>query len=287
MKLQTKVTLSESQKAQIVARGEVLQTVYTFEMTAKYAATFSRLHDSYYVAYAVENDHIEIRNLEKLLVQSGGHHISNDFSDAVASGKLTDGSNCDILMQEIEKLLDDRDTATQAAKAEEEAQAKKDATREESEQGKRAAEAAEHDRQLAESNAKEMKKAAARKAKHEAEKAEKVVWIKAHGSERLQKGIAAGYHCQKIYVAERGKIDLGSEYILDYDENIATKDRSCPTLEALNEAERLTESGIEARVKWLPGGTGTVDEDGYYDSEPSGCEAVEAILLGSYFYKEF
>ncbi len=290
MKLSIKATFSESQKAQIVARGDQIGSIYTFEMTAKYAAVFPKLDGDYHVSdeginmagHAIKVN--EYRNEAGKWI--GNFMLDYAFPIWIAKGTLKDGASCDPVMQKIEKLLDAKEAANQATQE----KAEEDAARQERERPAREAQEARdaEEKRIAREtrDAEEAERKAARQAEIETAKAEKLAWIEAQGSERLQKGIAAGYHCQKIYTTERGKIELGSDYILDYDGKIATKDRSCPSLEALNEAERLTGAGITARVKWLPNGTETADEDGYWDCEPSGCEAVEAKLLGLRFYLE-
>lgn len=292
MKLQIKATFYESQKAQIVARGEEIGSIYTFEMAHKYTALFPRLQGDYHVT----SEMIDLRGHAIKVAEyrnEAGKHISNYWLDdaisaAIADGSLKDGASCEPIMQKIEKLLDMKDAAKQAERQ----KAEEDAARKERERpAKEAKEAKEaEERRIAKeaSAIEDAKRKTAQKAEIETAKAEKLAWIEAHGSERLQKGFAAGYHCQKIYTSERGIADLGSDYELDYDEDVERRDRSCPSLEALNEAERLTEIGITAKVVWLPNGTAT--EKDCYDygcdmQQP--CEAVEAILLGNYFYRTF
>ena len=113
MKLQTQVALSESQKAQIVARGEVLKTEYTFEMSPKYAATFPQLDR--YNAFQVVQDEIKIVRPDNLYITEyrdvdgnriERHEVRYDFCTAVASGSIKDGASCDPIMQKIVELLD-------------------------------------------------------------------------------------------------------------------------------------------------------------------------------------
>jgi len=105
------------------------------------------------------------------------------------------------------------------------------------------------------------------------------VWAAEHGSDRLKKGLDAGYSCKKLYFTERGQEDLGEDYVLDYDESIKTKDRSCPSLEALEEESRINALYPKsAKIVWCPNGLG---EDEYED----GCEAVEVMHLGQLYYK--
>jgi len=105
------------------------------------------------------------------------------------------------------------------------------------------------------------------------------VWAAEHGSDRLKKGLEAGYSCKKLYFTERGREDLGEGYVLDYDESIKTKDRSCPSLEALEEEARINALYPESsKIVWCPNG---LDEEEY----EGGCEAVEVLYLGQLYYK--
>lgn len=284
MKLSIRVALTESQKAQIVARGEEITDKYIFEMSQKYAAVFPHLRGN----YTVSDESIHIVDLNRLIIynQHGtwDYSVEKDFLSVIADGTLQAGASCDRIMQKISDLV----AAKDAEQEERTKKAEEAALKEERERPEREArEAREAEEKRIAQDAEKAEREATQRAESEAARAEKLAWIEAHGSERLQKGIAAGYHCQKIYVTERGNADLGSGYELDYNAKIERKDRSCPTLEALNEAERLTETGIKAKVVWLPRGTETEDEDGYYDCEWTSCEAVEAILLKNYFYKTF
>lgn len=292
MKLQIKATFYESQKAQIVARGEEIGSIYTFEMAHKYAALFPKLRGDYSVSSEMINLAGHAIKVAEYRNEAGkwinNYWLDDAIESAIAGGTLKEGASCDPVMQKIEKLLDAKDVARHA----EQQKAKEDAARKERERPAREAQEAQEAEERRITNeardTEEAERKAAKQAANETAKAEKLAWIEAHGSERLQKGIAAGYHCQKIYVGERGKTDLGSDYELDYDAEVERKDRSCPTLEALNEAERLTETGIAAKVVWLPNGTATEKDCYEYDCDmQQPCEAVEAILLRYYFYRTF
>lgn len=115
--------------------------------------------------------------------------------------------------------------------------------------------------------------------KREAEAlASQLAWIKEHGSERLIKSFDKGYKCKKLYLLERLKHDVGN-YVLDYDAKIERKGRSCPSMEALLEVERIEKiEGItEAKVVWLPYGTAIED---YNDAS----EGIEAKFFGYWIY---
>lgn len=112
--------------------------------------------------------------------------------------------------------------------------------------------------------------AAARRA---GEDALREAWVTEHGSEHLRKAYAAGYNCQRMYATERAALEHPS-YFLDFDGNAEWKSRSCPSLDALNEAER-----VHGTVVWLTAAPvdaeraeEVAEEDYDYVFEP--CEAV-------------
>ena len=130
------------------------------------------------------------------------------------------------------------------------------------------------------------------KASEAAREKKRLDWIKEHGSERLQLGVEQGHKCIKLYTLERFKHEIAEAvgsadaYVLDYDGDVETKDRSCPSLEALQEVKKLKESGLIAEVVWLPKGlSGLLDEPDYEDCE--GCEAIEVEHpdLSGYMYR--
>jgi len=108
--------------------------------------------------------------------------------------------------------------------------------------------------------------------------ASQLAWINEHGSERLKMSYDKGYKCKKLYLLERLKHDVGN-YVLDYDAKIERKNRSCPSMEALLEVERIEKmEGItEAKVVWLPNGTAIEDYD-------DACEGIEAKFFGYWIY---
>lgn len=105
-------------------------------------------------------------------------------------------------------------------------------------------------------------------------------WVKDHGSERLKMGVEEGYCCMKMYTFERFRYEITeaigdcNEYVLDYDEVVSAKDRSCPSLEALKEMRKLNAHGLEARILWLPNGLSELRKEGEYVIF-EGCEAIE------------
>ena len=159
-----------------------------------------------------------------------------------------------------------------------------------------------HETWLTEKAARDVRDAAERAEKTKKEEEEKAqqkiiknrreAWIAAQGSDLLKIGHEKGYACQKRYAQEWGTAELGTEYVLDYDEKVSRKNRSCPSEEALAEQvriEKLNLTDVDAvRVYWLPEGLDELDEDyqeGY--NEPTPREAVEVKAHGVYYYKLF
>lgn len=138
------------------------------------------------------------------------------------------------------------------------------------------------------------KKQAEEKAKAEAEakaeekfKAQSLAWAREHGSERLKKGMAKGYRCKQAFIREYCEQALGAGWRYDWNGNISTKDRSCPSLEALNLTEELEKDAwiSDVRIVWLPKGYEELSEPEDIDPEAEGFEAIEAKFLGYYIYK--
>jgi hypothetical protein len=119
------------------------------------------------------------------------------------------------------------------------------------------------------------------KAETKARKAEeRLAWARDHGSERLRRAIEADYNCNRLYWNERAALEYPG-YTLDYDGNAEWKDRSCPSLEALNERDEVLEThpGIKATIVWLTDEPQAWpiarDEKEYdYSEEFEQCEAV-------------
>lgn len=113
--------------------------------------------------------------------------------------------------------------------------------------------------------------------------ASQLAWIKEYGSEKLKKSFEKNYKCKKLYLLERLKHDVGENYLLDYNGDIKRKARSCPSMEALLEVERIEsiEGIADAKVVWLPHGLNTPDD---YEKYDSGSEGIEAKFFGYYIY---
>ena len=107
----------------------------------------------------------------------------------------------------------------------------------------------------------------------------KAAWIDANGSEHLQRAFARGHDCQRLYVIERAALELPG-YTVDFQDAAQWRDRSCPSVEALNEVDRVERldlrpaDEIEILIAWLtsPARAERPDEYGYEEFEP--CEAV-------------
>ncbi len=300
MKIRTIVNLTEAQKVLVVSRNESFpQRICTFEISPEKTEIISRLKGTIRVESGL--DGIVIQAIEdkyssdslqvdetygynaaaKWMVIQQRIFLKDVLAEAYATGTIKEGSNIDFaldIMAEGQKrceAIEENNKVVQAEKArkEEEERPAKEA------QVKADAEArAERERIEKEEKA---RKDAEVQARNEAIEAEKKAWIDEHGSERLQIGYAQGYRCQKLYEIERAQSILGSDYthISPEDE----KDRSCPSLKALQEVERLkTVIKKEAEIVWLPHGAAGEEE--------TGCEAVKAdpgTFSQHYFYKTF
>lgn len=105
--------------------------------------------------------------------------------------------------------------------------------------------------------------------------AAKAEWIAAHGSEYLQKAIAAGYNSQRAYVMERAAMELPG-YIVDLRDTARWNERTCPGPDALEEALR-----VKGTVVWLtslPGSEHEYPLDSYWEPE-------EAVVVRKYLGK--
>lgn len=144
-----------------------------------------------------------------------------------------------------------------------------------------AAEQAERDRKNAEARAKREAEEAAR----EAAEADKARWIEAHGSNHLRRAFGRGHDCQRMYVVERAAAELPG-YTVDFEDAAAWKSRPCPSLAALDEAERVERldlrpaEEIEVRIVWLTSPARA--ERLEYDEDPGEFEESEAIVVRGY-----
>lgn len=122
-----------------------------------------------------------------------------------------------------------------------------------------------------------------------AKNAAKKAWIEANGSERLRLGFAKGHNCEKLYTLELCD-SLPDDFALDYEGDVKTKERSCPSLEALKLSEELEKGHLpfvsSISIVWLPHALDDlIAEEDRYDEEPStGIEAIELKVNGHYAY---
>jgi hypothetical protein len=91
-----------------------------------------------------------------------------------------------------------------------------------------------------------------KEAKKEAEEREKAEWIQAHGSQHLREAFARGYDCQRMYITERVAKELPGYIVYKFDgrDEWELYDRSCPSVEALEEVKRMEKLGFHPVVKW-------------------------------------
>lgn len=144
---------------------------------------------------------------------------------------------------------------------------------------------AAHEEYLREEKEKEAKKSAEEAAKG-AKKAEELLaqterdkairaWVDQKGSDTLKLGFQKGYACKKRFLTEWGTVELGPEYVLDYDSDVSRNDRSCPTEAALNEQVRIENlhlQDLSVSVVWLPSGLSSVLHEP--DDSQEGVEVV-------------
>ncbi|NNG67539.1 hypothetical protein [Caldanaerobacter subterraneus] len=119
------------------------------------------------------------------------------------------------------------------------------------------------------------------KEKKQKELEEKKEWIEKYGSEYLKKAFAQGFDCQRLYVKERAAKEFPG-FIVDFDDRVSWKERSCPSEQALEEMIKLKEKGYDADVvwvTWVPADLQGEDEE-YYEFEEQ-----EAVVIRNYLGK--
>lgn len=154
---------------------------------------------------------------------------------------------------------------------------------------KRAVEQAEREQREAAAAAEKAREKRESDARQAAANAYRDAWIAEKGSPALRLGHEKGYACQKRFEQEWGAVELGPDYVLDYNGVVTAKDRSCPSESALKEQvriESLNLPGVTVQVCWLPRGLTQLKDDVDYDSEDS-CEAIEVQALDAYYYRVF
>ena len=119
--------------------------------------------------------------------------------------------------------------------------------------------------------------------KAKAAEAEKGAWIAEHGSAHLQRAVAEGYDCQRLYVLERAAIEA-AEFIVDFYNGAEWRERSCPTVAALDACDEARKLSLgEPFVAWLtcpPRPSKLEDFD-----EPEEFEECEAVVLRDFLGK--
>jgi hypothetical protein len=126
-----------------------------------------------------------------------------------------------------------------------------------------------------------------RAAKEREAKEEKAAWIQSFGSDRLKRAFAKDYSCEKQYITERAEAELGSEYQLDYDDEFEYKNRSCPSITALDEQDRIENLKLKnciVKIVWVTKDRSDSNSDEEYENEEY--EAVKVEYLQKYFYKQ-
>jgi len=121
--------------------------------------------------------------------------------------------------------------------------------------------------------------------KAKAAEAEKARWIDAHGSAHLKRATAEGYDCQRLYVLERAGLEA-PEFIVDFYSGAEWRERSCPTVAALDACDAALKLGLgEPVVVWLTSPARvTKIEDEYGDFEEP-FEPCEAVVLRDFLGK--
>lgn len=112
----------------------------------------------------------------------------------------------------------------------------------------------------------------------------KADWISEHGSDHLKRAIEKGHDCQRKYVIERAAIEAPG-YVVDFENAADWKERTCPSLSALNEADKAEALGIgDAEIVWLtdePRSSKRSAADCYEDE----FQACEAVIIHNYLDK--
>lgn len=122
----------------------------------------------------------------------------------------------------------------------------------------------------------------------EGQKEAKTSWIAAHGNDHLRRAHAAGYDCQRMYVAERAAMEFPG-FAVDFDNRADWRDRSCPSEDALDICDKVGEEaqarGCEPpEVVWLTLSWEAPAEAGYDEPEDD-FEPCEAVVISGFLGK--
>lgn len=126
-------------------------------------------------------------------------------------------------------------------------------------------------REAAEREAERMERAA----REAAEQVAKLAWAKEHGSDHLRRGLEAGHSCDRLYWIERAAVEYPG-YTLDYERNAEHKDRTCPSIPALDARDEVLAAhpSVAATIVWLTDEPSDRKLDDAYRYEFAECEAV-------------
>lgn len=295
IEIPTKI-LTNGQRGNIIARNEKIpESRLFFEVDSKYAGLISNLYNAY------NSDHFTIDN-EKMFMDSyvsweprgtyGKIEPATRIAEKYASGEIALGGSVDTIFAEIQlKEAEKQEQLREEARIE-----KENAAKELIEKPLREARekiAAEEKKRTDEEQKlrveEENKKNAADK---EAERQKMLAWAQEHGSDRLKKGLRQGYRCNKLYQTEYGAWLIANDsYEYDFKDIVSEKDHACPTLEALEEVERVQIwDGVTATIVYLPEGLTELHKvPDEYDEPEGGCEAVRVDVKGTagYWYRTF
>ena len=142
---------------------------------------------------------------------------------------------------------------------------------------------AEVDARILKSETEKLQKEAEEKLARAKADMEKAKWIAEHGSEHLRACVGRGHNCQRLYVVERTKMELGKygRYVIDFELNAEWNVRSCPSTLALAAALAIeSELKLDAPIVWLTAEPLMDRDDGDYFEE---CEGIVVEnYLGKY-----
>jgi hypothetical protein len=107
----------------------------------------------------------------------------------------------------------------------------------------------------------------------EADRQAKIAWAAQHGSAHLQRALAAGHDCGRLYWIERAGVEYPG-YILDYEKHLTTRSRSCPSITALDEHDAVLAAHPEATVEieWITAPANDRKADEWVEFEE--CEGI-------------
>jgi len=119
-------------------------------------------------------------------------------------------------------------------------------------------------------------RAKSEKAAQETWEADKASWIGANGSDRLKKAHDAAYAHNGAYAAERAKMELGDNWVVDFSEECRWEGRFYPSELALDMEKALKAKGYFVEIVWLTsdGKTREYDDDAF--------EPREAVVIRKY-----